>query len=233
MQNKKTLLFLTIAIMTMSFVSCNKNTPEIIQDPGCRFFAACFGHDQWVSQKLYTEVVTISDVKNLSENYTKKDLRNLEVLVDEEVSYDEKVTSDELYDFFVKGKIPVSNEDISEPSEQDVFDIFFEAIFQDKKARSKSRALEIAYEVCGREYLKAIKGDICNHVKVYEYSKDKKVSTKNVSVYNVVYIISNIREYNDKYVRCTIEDRGLDGSSIKYVKSSTMYSDLYSSEVDL
>lgn len=228
MFNKKSLLF--IVVVTMLLASCKQKEPEVIQDSDWKFFAVCCVQEKWVSRKLYNEVVALCS----DENYTKKDFENLKVLIDDDADYEEKVTGDELYNFFVKGKIPQPKEETKKASEEerDLFDIFFEAMFKEEEKRSKSRALEMAYEICGDFFLKSIKADICNHVKVYEYRKDKEVSTKKVSVYDVVYLVSNIQGFQDKYIRCTIEDRGNGDSSIKYVNASTMYSDLYNAEVN-
>lgn len=249
MLDKKILLFL--ALTTILFVSCKQKEPEVINDSQWKFYAACNGEDKWVAQELYYYVLKAYNQKESETTYSEKDLRHLELLKDNnDVEYDEKITTRELYRFVTRGEIPESNEE--EASEKvsydtDLFDIFLDALFTEgnkKNKLSKSRALQIAYEICDGDFSSFVQ-KISSSVRVYEYKKDKELSTKDLVVYDVAYLVDipsmiddeyDVRmplHYTDVYVRCTIEEENNGDSSIKYVHSSSMYSELYSSELDL
>lgn len=244
MTNKKILLLLSFAATTFVFTTCKQKAPTVIYEQSAKLLAVCEGHTSWASQEIYNFTTAMYEQnKETMPDYSTDDFENLKVLKNRACcQYEcEVVTGDELFAFFQKGAIPKETRPVkSAHQNKDFLDDIIDAIFgtddeQQEDIQSKTEAIGLVRDICYGQ-LDEIKNRLCCRVHVFDYRKNENSSSKKVTVYDVIYVLSDCYYHfceddthgvlADKYVWCTIYEMKDGSFEIKYVNSSYEYSDL-------
>lgn len=244
MTNKKFLILLSFVATTFSLTTCKQKDPTVIYEQSAKLLAVCEGHTSWASQEIYN--FTIARYEQNKENmpdYSPDDFENLKVLKDRSCCQHEceVVTGDELFAFLQKGTIPKETRPVKNTTQnKDLLDDILDAIFgtddeQQEDIQSKTEAIELVRDICYGHF-DEIKNRLCCRIHIFDYRKNENSSNKKVTVYDVVYVLSNCYYHfcedgkygvlADKYVWCTIYEMKEGSFEVKYVNSSYEYADL-------
>ena len=239
------MLLTAFATSTTFLTSCE---PTVMQEPDCLIYAACTGCTQWVGEQVYDYVFKVQDDKAKAEHPDEMgdlvsepgdDWWNLSVFKGEEDINEETINGNDLDALLTSGSKPSSDNYpymtaklVHSQTYTPIQYLFYnpdgDETYEDSNGNYvvisyrliKDRAIKFAYDMCDGNF-EPLKEKICEKVKVYDYRKDEKASSKKTTVYDVVYLV------NEKhYVRCSVADLDDKHFEIKYVSDSDLYSDL-------
>lgn len=242
---KKYLLFIAIATSTVMLTGCE---PSVIQDIDCKVYAACAGNHLWVGEQLYDYVFKVVEDKAKAEHPDEMgdmvfepgdDWWNLDVLKGQEDVNEETISAYDLKELIVNGQKP-SSDDYPYMTAKLVYSKTYSPLlyalyepdgdetYQDDNGNYvvvsyryiKDRAIKTVYDECGGNF-EPLKEKIAEQVKIFDYRKNEKASSKKVTVYDVVYLVKD-----KQYVRCTVTDLNGERFEIEHVKDSEYFSDL-------
>ena len=244
MKSKKILLLLSFVATTILLTNCKQKDPTVINEQSAKLLAVCEGQTSWASQEIYNYTIEMSILKkDTIADYSSEDFENLKVLQNRECcQYGcEIVTGNELYAFLQKGTIPEETRVVKNTSQKkDLFDGFLDAVFdvddeEQDDMKSKTEALKLVRDFCYGHF-DDIKDMLCSRIHIYDYRKNENSSNNKVTVYDVIYVLSdcyfyfcNDNQYGylaDKYVWCTIYEMKDGTFELKYINSSHDYADL-------
>lgn len=242
---KKNLLFIAIAISTVVLTGCE---PSVIQNTDCKVYAACAGNHLWVGEQLYDYVFKVVEDKAKAEHPDEMgdmvyepgdDWWNLDVLKGQEDVNEETISAYDLKELLVNEKKPSSDVypymtaslshtqkyspwqyNFYEPEGDDTYTDDDGYYYVVNYRYIKDRAIKTVYDECGGNF-EPLKEKIAEHVKIFDYRKNEKASSKKVTVYDVVYLVKD-----KQYVRCTVTDLNGERFEIDHVKDSEYFSDL-------